>query len=186
MMITVTLSNGNTFKAVMCGSVRSADRDDKTGAYTYPNPADALGVDVQAAQDYQCYLSPYYGTLSRYSDLVGLVNAKSYYPRHYTNITDSNSEYLCYNPDDYINEKTCSHTTVSPDQAALDDLLNDESGQTQYEVADLAIGCSDCDKGTIPLVRYDTALGIYSEYCLREAYFDMTSDNVPCGDLGFV
>ena len=92
---------------VYCGSVRNADRDATTHAYTYMDPT-TVTQDELASGTYQCYIHWHYINNPFETDAYAYINTKTYYPTKYTNKTDGFEETLCVNFDDWIDTSTCS------------------------------------------------------------------------------
>ena len=93
--------------------------------YLNPTPSD-FGPDEMVAQEYQCHISPYYENLADYAVVFATMSTKTYYPLRYMNNTDTIDEVLCVALSDYIEEKSCNHNTVVPDQAYYDSLTSTE------------------------------------------------------------
>ena len=67
---------------IYCGSVRNAERDGTTHAYTYMNPA-TVTQDELASGTYQCYWHWAYYNAPWDINTMTYINTKTYYPLQY-------------------------------------------------------------------------------------------------------
>ena len=78
---------------------------------------------MQVAQEYQCYISPYY--IDSPQATAWAVSDRVYHPLKYFNQTDGIEETLCVDLYETIDNSTCNHATVVPTQAYIDSLTSD-------------------------------------------------------------
>ena len=168
------------YVAVLCGSVRSPNRDPTTHAYTYMNPA-TVTQDEFASGTYQCYYHYGYGV----NDTLTYINTLSYYPQTYLNKTDGFTEKLCVRFDDWIDPETCSQTGVTPTQTYIDTLTADENA-IQSTVINMSVGCNYCETNFIPHIIFDETFGLFIQECQRKDVYDYTKADVPCANLGYI
>ena len=113
--IFVTLNiDGDEVKKVLCGEVRTRDRNAK-GAYEYLDPK-AVTQDEISEHKYECFISPYYESVLAKA-VLDQATSLQYYPRWYKNVTDGINEHLCVPLQPLVQSKFCKHTTIAPSKA---------------------------------------------------------------------
>ena len=113
------------------------------------------------------------------------VSSKTYHPRYYLNVTETNGGWLCVSNEDYIPDNGCLQTTVAPTQTYIDSLTS-ELQSVQATSTYYTVGCSECKSGKIPIVTLDDTLGLYIQSCDNTNNYDFTTPDVPCENLGTV
>ena len=168
-----------------CGSVRQEDRSDN-GMYIFMDP-ETINQDQLAAELFECFLHPYYTSKNIYSDeYLTEIASMNFRPLSLRNVTDSISEYLCVNPSDYIEEKSCETESVVSTESVLTALKANTLTVYQAEVAEWTVGCNECKSNFVPVVTYDSTLGLYYQECTRMSEIDYTKADVPCAELGYI
>jgi len=75
-------------------------------------------------------------------------------------VTDSIEEYLCVMTDDFIEARSCDHSTVAPTSDQISS-MSETTDVVQKTIVEFTVGCNICDKNSIPTLAYDSSLGLY-------------------------